>query len=381
MRSIIFIIFVFQASCSLSQKQLISKENALEIALSAGLEKGLEEYNFALVNDSIWKVTSLICDDYNQTDYDYRLVNAKTGKVIKERNITLEMSSQIEMDPPDYTHLNYSFLLDTLPIVSNDKSKLDFLDNSSYDIIFSPDDANIAFLSKEKIILYNIKNDSVFQSFDSCIFESWSSNDSIIAIFNYKYSKSNSLSKTNIYTKGKRIISILEPYIYDFSLSPDEKWIAYTSNEATKKKYGNYSSVDGAGSNLCLRPIEGGQVKYITELFAHVHFPIWTSNSDSILFYVGNEKYFCSNLQRDSIICQKIYRFQDLTLHDYKYLSGVFFPYKHRCQILEIDANSMLPKRVLESTPNRYRIMRLSHNRKYLIFSDSKDTWIKNIEQ
>ena len=113
----------------------------------------------------------------------------------------------------------------------------------------------------------------------------------------------------------------------------------------------------------------------------YVHIPVWTANSDSILFYEGNEKYYCTDLKSDSIECFQYDNYSDITLFDYTLMSGSYFPYKYRCQILEIDANTMLPTRVLESKPNRYRIMQLSHNRKYLVFSDSKGTWIKNIEK
>jgi hypothetical protein len=372
-----------------AQKQLISKDSAILVAIAGGLETGLHEYQVSLEHDTIWKVISLLCDDESQRTYDLRKVNAKTGKIINEelREVMIDFNT-IVGGRIEGTHINTDYKIDNLPF-AEEKSIVKIPENIKHfsNPMFSSDDKFIAFAyGYNKVGLVRNDGSGFNQICDSCQSPIWMSNEWILFSRNDRY-----LYKKKIYTNEEVRLTHKPIWTNDFKVSPNGKWIAYTSMEV----YPNvdslgkpilYASVNGQGINLCLIAMDGNTKKYITKVWKNVHHPIWTANSDTILFYIEDQKYFATGLNTDSIHYSQYTLLPKLNLWDYEKVVNGVFPYKSNCQLLEISANNMLPTRILVSEIGRYGNICISHNLKYFVFSkldlihNPINTWIIEVK-
>ncbi len=375
---------------SFSQRIIIDKDSALKIALSDGLNNGLEEYSINLINDSIWQVRSLLCDDYNQSNYDLRKVDAFTGQIVKNKfGLNEAMAEMRVMDccnNIERTQISYNYKFDTLKVSKEDEEqKLQELDRI-YSVSISPNDKYILIsYDFRKIGVLNIKSREFHQICSECLNPFWLSNDLIVYQKEFKY-----LCKYNLKTKQEyKVIDSIFNY-QDYRISPDCKWIAYTSYEDWQKndKPGQIvirQSINGQGSNLHLMSINGKVNKFVTKLWQYVNHPTWTNNSDTILFYIDDKKYYATNITNDSMDYFPYNKFSKLDLWDYNKIVSGFFPYKVNCNIVEINAKTMLPDRILVNKVKRYDNMCFSQDLKYLVFTTSDISksktylWIKRI--
>ncbi len=388
-RSIILVVLCLLIPGQINaQKQLISKDSAIQIAIAGGLETGLREYQVNLEHDTVYEVVSLLCDDYNNSNYDIKRVNALTGKIIIDKFRSAMFRHSIEFGKIEKTGINVLFNIDTLPNVKEfGNVKIPDTIKRFANPMFSADDKFIAFTyGYNKIGLIRNDGTGFVQICDSCQSPMWMSNEGIL------YSRNDrNLYKKNQFTNKEVRLTHKPIWTNDFKVSPNGKWIAYTSMEVypaadSMGKPILYASVNGQGINLCLISMDGNTKKYITKVWKNVHHPLWTANSDTIFFYIEDQKYLATELNADSIHYAPCTLLPKLNLWDYEKVVNGVFPFKFNCQLLEISVSSMLPTRILVSDIGRYENLCLSHNLKYFVFSrvdkvhNPISTWIKEIK-
>ena len=371
---------------SIAQKPLITKDQAIRIALKNGLKKGLGEYDAKLEN-RIWKITSIVYDDESESLFDSKSVNAKTGEIIKimqffGRDIHENIGWKIER-----TTINDNLNIDSLPIVGEEfNKKLRPFNEGESNPVFSDNDNRIAFqYGFRKIGIINSDGSDFKEICEECLYPQWLDDDWILYFKDFEH-----IYKKNIHTNIEIRIT-KEPYRYDnFQLSPNKKWIIYHSSEMwpTNDSLGNqifYASTNGQGQNLCIMSIDGQVKKFFKKEWTCYYNPYWTINSDSIIFYISGKKYVATNLS-DSIIDYSEFNEQEnLSLIDDKKVLNGSFPFIYHGQVLEIEKKSLTPTRILVNDIGRYRDVTFSHNKDYLIYSKTNkrngeySIWIKKM--
>jgi hypothetical protein len=111
MKNLWILIFISQLSFG---QTLIDKERAITIALRNGLKTGIDEPQAQLIDNNIWEVKSLLCDNNNITNYHVIKINANTGEIVSnmgEGTIYETMGRQLE-----YTKIKMSSNFDSIPI-------------------------------------------------------------------------------------------------------------------------------------------------------------------------------------------------------------------------------------------------------------------------
>jgi hypothetical protein len=386
---VIIFCLIFLSINSFSQRTIIDKDSALKIAISDGLNNGLEEYSINLIKDSIWQVRSLLCDDYNQSNYDLRKVNAYTGQIIKNKFGINEAIGEIRMEccnKIERTQISYNYKFDTLKVIKGEEEqKIQELERI-YSVSFSPNDKFLLIsYDFRKIGVLNIKSHVFHQICSECLDPFWLSNDLIVYEKEFKY-----LCKYNLRTKQEYKVIDTIFNNQDYRISPNGKWIAYTSYEDWQKndKPGQIiirQSMNGQGSNLHLMTMDGKVNKFVTKLWQYVNHPTWSKNSDTILFYIDDKKYYTTDITDDSMNYFPYNKFPNINLWDYNKIVSGYFPYKVNCNIVEINAKTMLPERVLVNKIKRYDNMCFSDDLKYLVFTTSDISksktflWLKRI--
>ena len=373
---------------SIAQRSLITKDQAITIALKNGLKKGLAEYDATLLRDTIWNVSSLVCDDESVSLYDAKLINAKTGE--EEKNIYCALGQMYHVDiggKIERTTINSDLNIDSLPIVREEfNKKLIPFNELESNPVFSDNDNRIAFqYGFRKIGIINSDGSDFKEICEECLYPQWLDDDWIMYFKDFEH-----IYKKNIHTNIEIRIT-KEPYGYDnFQLSPNKKLILYQSIEMwpTYDSLGNqifYASTNGQGQNLCIMSIDGQEKRFFKKEWTSYNNPYWTSNSDSVIFYISGKKYVATNLS-DSIIDFSEFNEQgNLSLIDDKKVLNGSFPFIYHGQVLEIDKNSLTPIRILINDIGRYKDVWFSHNKDYLIYSKTKkkygdySIWIKKM--
>jgi hypothetical protein len=389
-RLIIFLLFLILNPSGLhSQNGLISKDRAINLALSNGLPIGLSEYDAELQGDSIWIVKSLLCDDGNEHSYETVLINAKNSKVIIDQHVGYSTIYMALGEPIEKTFINVNNIdLDSLPEIKNiENRKLTSLNENESNPVFSENDEMIAFqYGFRKIGIISIHGDQFQQICDECLYPQWLDDNWLVYFKDFEH-----IYKNNIDT-GEELRITENPYRYDnYQMSPDKKWIVYQSSEMWPRRdsIGNpilYASINGQGQNLCLISLDGKNKKYFDKAWKYYYKPTWTPNSDTIYFYISAKKYFATHFSNDIIKFYECSTLQNLSLWEYEKINNGSFPFIYNCQILDIDANSLIPIRFLIKERGRYRDIYFSHNKKYLVYSktDKKhgdySIWIKKIK-
>lgn len=385
--SLLIILMLF-SNQSIAQRSLITKDRAITIALKHGLKKGLAEYDATLLRDTIWEVTSLVCDDELVSLFDAKLINAKTGE--EEKNIYCapgQMYHENIGGRIERTAINDNINIDSLPIVIEEyNKKLTPLNESESNPVFSDNDKRIAFqYGFRKIGIINSDGSDFKEICEECLYPQWLDDDWIMYFKDFEH-----IYKKNIHTNIEFRIT-KEPYGYDnFQLSPNKKWILYQSSEMwpTNDSLGNqiiYLSTNGQGQNLSIMSIDGQLKRFFKKEWTSYYNPYWTGNSDSIIFYISGKKYVATNLS-DSIIDYSEFSDQEnLSLTDDRKVLNGSFPFIYHGQVLEIDKKSLMPIRILLNEIGRYKDVWFSHNKDYLIYSktDKKNgdysIWIKKM--
>jgi hypothetical protein len=370
----------------IAQTTIISSDSAISIAQINGLKIGLSEYEAELQKDTIWVVYSLLCDEYPGSNYDVKIINAKTGGIIKNMHAGKFLASHYVGTVTEKTKHYTNSDIDSLPIAKEiSNRKLTELNDNESNPIFSENDSSIAFeYGFKKIGIIKADGTDFKQLCEGCRYHQWLDNKWIVYI-----NDSNYLNKKNIETL-EEIRLTKEPDIYfDYKISPDKKWVAFTKGKTQKER----DSLDGTCFHISFTPeldlwimdIQQSIQWKIVNVSKEIFKPIWTSNSDTILFYFSAQKYFVTNIKRKDNSYFRYDLLPNLSLWDYEKIIEKTFPTKFQCQIIEVDSKTLVPIRVLENRIDHYNDICFSHNKKYLIYSKAEKLygdshlWIKRI--
>jgi Tol biopolymer transport system component len=367
--------------------QKIGKDEAFEIAKENGLAEGIEEPTIEL-NNNIWTIKCLICDEIGS--YQVIKVDAITGEVKMEGRF-MEMSGFVG-EQSKKTEIIYSGNWDSIPrkFLKETPHRLPLNENIiEANPAISPNNKTIAFqYGFRKIGIVDTEGNNFSKIDDESLYPEWLDDEWVAYFKDFKY-----ICKRNIKT-GQEIRITENPGEYDnFQISPDNKWIAYTSSEvwyAQKKDSLEipivFASINGQDQDLCLLSMDGKVKKYITKINKYVHTPCWSENGDTLFFDIENSTYFASQLEDDTIKYLPMEKLNSISLTDYQRIEKGIFPFKHNCKIYAIDKNTLTPKYVLNEKPGRYGDMLFSHDLKYLIYTkqdfinSDKKLWIQKLE-
>ena len=371
---------------TLYSQPINTPEEAIEIAIKNGLRKGIDEPYAILNEDSIWQVRCLLCDDdYDESQIIY--IDAVTGE-IQDNLIGLDnfptcvdklaVKSQIKQTKnwdniPLFDTPNKPYMLTTV-----------LNEGNVFNPNISPDNKHVAFeygyREIKKIGIVEINGEGIQSICEDCDNPQWAGNRWIM------YCKENKIYKKNIQT-NEEVCLIDKTGNYDgFQVSPNNKWIAYTSREVWETEtdsLGNpvrlYSFINGEGQELCLLSTDGKQKKFITQRGGYVNTQFWSENGDTLLFYIGNIKHNLTNPDDTIIEYSEIFNKNDFALADLKKTIKGMFPYKYNCKIYMIEASNMEPKSLLVDNPGRYDNLCFSTDMKYFIYINKscKDCFTK----
>ncbi len=383
--TIILILLIFH---QLSFGQLIDKNEAIEIAKKNGLKDGIEDPVIEL-NNNIWTIKCLMCDD-NENNYQIIEIDATTGK-IEMNGRYIEMSIAVGGQSKK-TEIIYSESWDSIPKKESIKKPYQlstFSIGRECNLTISPDNQFIAFqYGARKIGIVDSSGNNFAKIDDESLYPAWLDDEWVAYFKDFKY-----IYKKNIKT-GQEIRITENSGEYDnFQISPDNKWIAYTSSEVwniqKKDSLGFpiiHAFINGQGQDLCLLSMDGKIKKYITKVKKYVNTPCWSGQGDTLFFNIENTAYFATNLEDDTINYFPIKKLDSISLTDYRSLEKGLFLIKRNCKIYAIDNNTLTPKYLLSEKPGRYGDLLFSHDLKYLIFTkqDFKDSdkklWIQKLE-
>jgi hypothetical protein len=372
----------------MAQTTIISSDSAISIALRNGLKIGLSEYEAELQKDTIWVVYSLLCDEYPGSEFDTKIVNAKTGRIIKNM-----FAGRVGASPEEYgtktekTKLNSNSDIDSLPIAKEiSNRKLTELKDNESNPIFSENDSSIAFeYGFKKIGIIKADGTDFKQLCEGCRYHQWLDNKWIVY-----FNDSNYLNKKNIETFEEIRLTKEADNYSDYKISPDKRWVAFTKGKSQQEK----DSLDGPCIRISFTPeldlwimdIQQSIQWRIVNASKEIFNLNWTANSDSILFYISDKKYFVTDLYRKDNGYFRYDLLPNLSLWDYEKIAGNTFPIKYHCQIFEVDSRTLVPIRVLENRIGHYNDVFFSHNKKYLIYSKAETRygdshlWIKKFK-
>ncbi len=166
-----------------------------------------------------------------------------------------------------------------------------------------------------------------------------------------------------------------------FQISPDFKWIAYTSEEiwdTPKPKKDSLGRItfkinftDGQGQELCLVSTDGNKKKFITKSGRYINTPCWSAKSDTLFFYIDKAKCFATNLNNDTIMYSPVHHPNTISLFDYRKVVDGIFPIRVGCKVVGIDLHTCKPKYILLDEAGTYYNMVLSNRLKYLVYTKS----------
>jgi hypothetical protein len=387
-KKIILLVFLLLILSShlIAQRLLINADSAINIALRYGLKIGLSKYEAKLQSDTLWLINSLVCDDEYDKIYDTKIINAVNGGLID--NISFCTIQPVVCQRLERTIINSDFNSDSLPKINGGLTKM--LAESVLNIsnpIFSDNDKKIVFqYGYMKIGIVNIDGTGFKGICDECMNPMWLNDDWVIYIKGFDH-----IYKKNIKSNTEIRITNKSYRFMNFKISPNRKWFVYQSSEMwpSNDSLGNqilYSSINGEGQNLCLLSIDGKEKKFFHKEWMYYYNPCWTSQSDSIFFYILDQKYLAANLNDSIINYSKFYTLQNISLNDNEKVINGTFPIVLNCQILEINKKLLKPTRILVNEIGRYRDVYYSHNMEHIIYLkrereiDEYKLWIKSIK-
>lgn len=365
---------------------MVDKNKAITIAKENGLQHGIEPPSIE-IKDNVWEIKSLLCDD-PENNYQVIKVDATTGEV-KMAGGFVDMAIVVGGQSKRTKIRNYENLND-IPLKKIDKKPYPLMTPNigrecNPDV--SPNNQCIAFqYENRKIGIININGQEFENICHDCIYPQWI-DDVWVAYLN----GNNQIVKKNIKTQKEYVITGKGTF-NNYQISPDNKWIAYTSSEVwyTQKKDSFelpviIASVNGQELDLCLLSMDGKTKKYITKINKYVNSPCWSENGDTLFFNIEHTTYFATHLEKDTINYLPIKEIDSISLTDYRKSVKGLFPIKYKCKIYAIDKNSLMPKYLLNENPGRYGDLLFTHDLKYLIFTkqdfknSDKEWWIQKL--
>lgn len=388
MNKLLVLLFIITTSQLFAQTP-ISKEKAIEIALKNGLNEGLEPPQAKLTDcDSIWEISCLQCDD-NDGITQVIQISANTGQ-LKFAYRTVEIQCIFCGRQLEKTRIKPPISWDSLPEKTIAKKPYELTKThwgTEQNPVISNDSKHVAFeYSYSNIGVASIDGENIEKICEECYSPQWIDNEWLA------YQKEGIIYKTNIKTHQTIQITKKENgYFNDAQISPDYKWIAYTSSEVWsipgKDSIGRpvlniHIFMDGNGQEMCLLSTNGKQKKFITKTGKLVNTPCWSSHGDTLFFNIENTIFFATDLDRDSVTYSRLNTPSDIMLSDYIKVAHGIFPLKQNCKILGVARKSLHPQCILNKEPGRYGDLVLSKDLKYLVFTDKdsknadKQLWV-----
>jgi hypothetical protein len=385
---IAFTVFLFQLAYS---QKLIGKDSAESIAFKGGLEHGIDSIKIDLVDNNIWEIKSLLCCGSDWKRFHLMRIDGKTGQIIVDsKSAGARWSTEGTLR--EKTELNNSVKIHDIPISksTNAHYRLTTLDNENEsNPSISEDNKWVAFqYGFKKIGIVKIDG-SVFKHFcEECVNPQWLDRNWVLYSYDFKH-----IYKQNIYTSEKVKITKELCRYDDFKVSPDHKWIIYTNTEFVKTKSPKEAAENNSGGKQNVvghtegelsvidyweaefkdiwffKIDEPEKIKKIPMRHGQAYMPCWSKNSDSLLFYIKDKKYFATNLANDSILYYPLTSLTNLALQDYEKIRKGIFPYNFDCKVSIVDAVSLMPKNILINAYGNYDDMILSDDLKYIVFS------------
>lgn len=381
---IILILLVFH---QLSFGQVIDKNKAIAIAKENGLQNGIEP-PLIEIKDNVWEIKSLLCDETENT-YQVIKVDATTGEVKMEGGyveVSIVVGGQSKR-----TKIKNSENLNDIPLKKIDKEPYPLMTPNigrecNPDV--SPNNKFVAFqYENRKIGIINIYGQEFENICSDCVYPQWIDN-----VWMAYLNGNNQLIKRNIKTQKEFVISGTGTF-NNYQISPDNKWIAYTSSEVWYAQKNDSlelpiisASVNGQELDLCLLSMDGKTKEYITKINKYVNSPCWSENGDTLFFNIEHTTYFATHLEKDTINYFPIKELDSISLTDYRKIVKGLFPIKYKCKIYAIDKNSLTPRYLLNEKPGRYGDLLFTHDLKYLIFTkqeyknSDKELWIQKLD-
>lgn len=379
--AIIIFSFLLYQSCS-SQASIqtepsscrIGKDRALQIAFENGFEKGLDTITATKLNDSIWTFECLVCDDDYTDRYDNISINCHTGK--RDSSVCIgRMTSYVPIGGTPRVYAEFALVMDNKPVLKTETQPFKLTDfESGEESHVSISGKNVIAFSYgfRNIGIINVDGSGFKQIAGESLYPRWVNNE-VIAYFKdfehvYEYNV-NTLKET-------RITSEAYAY-YDFSVSPDNKWLAWLKDAPHVEYDSNGNPVPGVQTctspreyDLWIMNISNPAIKKkINGEGADIYDLVWTQNGDSLLFYIGDSKYFATGLEKNSITCSKLERLQDIKLTNYEKIRNGLFPVIKDCKIVSADYSKRSVKDILVNERGRYNECVFSNDQRYLIYT------------
>jgi hypothetical protein len=382
--TVILILLFFH---QLSFGQMIDKHKAIAIAKENGLQHGIEP-PLIEIKDNVWEIKSLLCDD-TEKNYQVIKVDATTGEV-ELAGMYVEVSI-IVGGQSKRTNIRNPENLNDIPLKKMDKKPYPLMTPNigrTCNPDVSPNSQLIAFqYENRKIGIININGQEFENICHDCMYPQWIDNVWVAYL-----NGNNQIVKKNIKTQKEQVITGRGTF-RNYQISPDNKWIAYTSSEvwyAQKKDRLEIpviiAAVNGQELDLCLLSMDDKIKKYITKVENYVHNPCWSGNGDTLFFNIEHTTYFATHLEKDTINYLRFKELDSVSLADYRKIAKGLFPLNYKCKIYAIDKNSLTPKYLLNEKPGRYGDLLFTHDLKYLIFTiqayknSDKELWIQKLD-
>ena len=375
-----------------SSKCTIDKDSALQIAFDNGYEKGLDSIKATFLNDSIWRFECILCDEDNTQRSNIMDINGFSGKVEPTNFVSISVQEYIGGRPRVYSE--FPINIDQKPVMKlQSKPYLLTKFDSGRESNVTISRKNIIAFSYgfRKIGIINLDGSGFKQISDESLNPCWV-NEDVIAYFKdfehvYEYNI-NTMKETKITTEANAY--------YDFSVSPDNKWLAYLKDSPPQIQYDSLGNTNIIGRtcssprevDLWIMNISNPTIqKKINSISADIYDPIWTEKGDSLLFYIEDKKYFTANLEKTKVTCSQLDKLSDIKLTNYKKMKNGIFPAIKDCKIVTADYNKRTVTDILINERGRYSECVFSNDQKYLIYTKSEkkagDTkiWILNLKK
>lgn len=360
-----------------SSKCMIDKDSALQIAFDNGYERGLDSITAVYVNDSIWHFECNLCDESNSQQTNTIDINCITGKVEPTTLSSLTVHEYIGGHPRDY--VEFPIDINQKPVLKlNSKPHLltNFDSGNEVNVTISNKNSIAFSYGFRKIGIINIDGSGFKKICDESLNPQWVNNEVIAYFKDFEH-----VYEYNINTSKEIKITVEPNSYYDFSVSPDNKWLAYLKDSPPEIQHdsnGNtitiaHTCTSPREVDLWIMNISNPTIqKKINSVSADIYDPIWTENGDSLLFYSGDKKYFATNLEKKKVTYSQLDKLYDIKLTNYRKMKNGLFPAIKECKIVLADYNKRTVTDILVNERSRYSECMFSNDQKYLIYTKSE---------
>jgi Tol biopolymer transport system component len=369
MNRIIKILFLIIIVTDCYSQRLISKDNAIKIAINTGIKNPLDSFIVVLKNDTIWKVQSLYCDDYYGTKSEIFSINAITGE--KLNLFGMSQSMKWHSHPRPRTEISSDFVDSLIEINKSLPKQLlpDYFEHESEPRI-SQDNRWIAFDCGFRTIAIASTDGRKYRKIcDSCLYPEWTEKENtLIYEKNFQKFYLHNIETNEIYP----LTNNQYRYLY-FTYCPNGKWISYVKSVPRESDNPNeiIMCMEDQCYELFVKSIMGGNEKRIT-FEGSVSSPVWNRAGDTIFFYLDHNPYFATDFDLDRPVYGRATHLDKINVWDYSNIVDNKFVYKFDCQLMLINASTLKPEKYIIKKRDRYENIELSDDGKLIVYTIKK---------